>query len=66
MKVKVDSQAGTVYLRLDESAIVESEEVVPDVILDFNSEGRVVGVEMLDLSNRVSPDKLKVMELEAA
>lgn len=62
----MDSQAGTVYLRLDESAIVESEEVVPDVILDFNSEGRVVGVEMLDLSNRVSPDKLKVMELEAA
>lgn len=66
MKLKVDVEAGALYFRLDESAIVESEEVAPDVILDFNSEGRVVGVEMLGLSDRVSPDQLKVMEFEAA
>lgn len=66
MRLKVDKDSDALYFRLDESAIVESEEVAPGVILDFNSEGRVVGVEMLDLSNRVSPDKLKVMEFEAA
>jgi uncharacterized protein YuzE len=66
MRLKVDKDSDALYFRLDESAIVESEEVAPGVILDFNSEGRVVGVEMLDLSNRVSPEKLKVMEFEAA
>ena len=66
MKIKVDKDSDALYFRLDESAIVESEEVAPGVILDFNSEGRVVGVEMLGLSDRVSPDKLKVMEFEAA
>jgi len=54
------------YLRLDESAIVESEEVSPGVVLDFDSEGRVVGIEMLNISSRVAPDRLRVPEFEAA
>ena len=66
MRLKVDKDSDALYFRLDESAIVESEEVAPGVILDFNSEGRVVGVEMLGLSDRVSPEQLKVMEFEAA
>ena len=66
MRLKVDKESDALYFRLDESAIVESEEVAPGVILDFNDEGQVVGVEMLELSNRVAPDKLKVLEFEAA
>jgi len=66
MRLKVDKENDALYFRLDEASIVESEEVAPGVILDFNSEGRVVGVEMLNLSNRVAPDKLKVLEFEAA
>ena len=54
------------YFRLDESVIVESEEVAPGVILDFDGEGRVVGIEMLNLSSRVAADKLQIMEFEAA
>ena len=45
-------------LRLDESAIVESEEVQPGVVLDFNSDNRVVGIEMLNISKRVEREKL--------
>ena len=45
-------------MRLDESAIVESEEVQPGVVLDFNSENRVVGIEMLNISKRVEREKL--------
>ena len=66
MRLKVDKENDALYFRLDEASIVESEEVAPGVILDFNAEGRVVGVEMLNLSNRVTPDKLKVLEFEAA
>ena len=35
MKLKVDEQADALYLRLDDSEIVESEEVSPGVVLDF-------------------------------
>ena len=58
MKLKLDEETDTLYLRLDESAIVESEEVQPGVVLDFNSDNRVVGIEMLNISKRVEREKL--------
>lgn len=53
MRIKVDKTNDTLYFRLDESAIVASEEVQPGVILDFDANGKVVGVEILGLSTRV-------------
>jgi uncharacterized protein YuzE len=44
--------------------VVESEEVQPGVILDFNAEGKVVGIEMLNLSSRVAPEQLRVLQFE--
>ena len=35
IRLKVDKKAGALYLRLDDSAIVESEEVSPGVVLDY-------------------------------
>ncbi len=58
MKLKLDEETDTLYLRLDESAIVESEEAQPGVVLDFNSDNRVVGIEMLNISKRVEREKL--------
>ena len=52
MKLQVDRQADALYLRLDDSTIVESEEVSPGIILDYNAAQEVVGVEMLRLSQR--------------
>lgn len=62
MKLKVDQKADALYLRLDDSKIIESEEVLPGVILDFNADSQVVGVEILNLSRR-SP-KLNLRELQ--
>jgi len=64
MKLKVDKENDALYLRLDEAEIVESEEVQPGVILDFDKNNRVVGIEILALSTRVKPDMLKIVQLE--
>ncbi len=61
MRLHVDQEADALYLRLDESKIVESEEVSPGVVLDFNGDNQVVGVEILHLSRRAprwEPGKL--------
>ena len=50
MTLKVDERAAALYLRLDDSRIIESEEVSPGVVLDFNADNQVVGVEILNLS----------------
>ena len=64
MKLKVDRENDALYLRLDETAIVESEEVQPGVILDFNEDNQVVGIEILSLSKRVAPERLKLVQFE--
>ncbi len=64
MRLKIDKENDGLYFRLDEAAIVESEEVQPGVILDFNQEGQVVGIEILALSKRVDWEKLRVLQFE--
>jgi len=64
MKLKVDKENDALYFRLDESEIVESEEVQPGVILDFDAKGHVVGIEILQLSTRTQPEKLRVLHFE--
>ena len=65
MKMRVDKTADALYLRLDESVIVDSEEVSPGVVLDYNGANEVVGVEMLHLSKRSSALNLSALEFEA-
>ena len=54
MKLHIDKEADALYLRLDDSPIVESEEVAPGVVLDYNQANQVVGVEMLHLSQTLT------------
>jgi len=52
MKLSVDHEADALYLHLTDDKIVESDEVEPGIILDYDAENRVVGIEMLNLSFR--------------
>jgi uncharacterized protein YuzE len=42
IKLKVDEKADALYFRLDDSKIIESEEVSSGVLLDFNQDKQVV------------------------
>ena len=66
MKLKIDKENDALYFRLDESAIVESEEVQPGVILEFDKNNLVVGIEILNLSARIGQEKLNLLQLETA
>ncbi|MCY4527489.1 MAG: DUF2283 domain-containing protein [Chloroflexi bacterium] len=64
MKLNVDKEADALYLRLDDSPIVESEEVSPGIVLDYNESNEVIGVEMLHLSKRSSNLNLSALQFE--
>ena len=66
MKMHYDEQVDALYLSLDESDVVESEEVKPGIILDFNAAGEAVGIEVLDVKRRVPSADLKQLEFEVA
>ena len=52
MKLHLDTAADALYLRLDDSVIVESDEVAPGMVLDYNEHNQVVGFEVIGHSNR--------------
>ncbi len=66
MKLHVSKESDALYLRLDDSDIVESQEVSPGVVLDYNESNEVVGVEMLHLSKRSSTLNLSALQFEMA
>lgn len=55
MKLKVDQKADALYLSLTDAPASRSEEVSPGIIVDYDAQDHVVGVEMLYLSKR-APD----------
>jgi uncharacterized protein YuzE len=66
MKMQYDEKADALYLRLDDSTIVESEEVRPGIVLDFNGSKEVVGIEVLGLKRRVPSADLTQLKFEVA
>ncbi len=64
MKLTIDREADALYLDLDDAPAAESKEISPGVILDYNAQGKVVGIEMLYLSKRVAVEKLDRMQME--
>lgn len=66
MKMHYDEKSDALYLRLDESKIIESEEVQPGIVLDFDAKNQVVGVEILRVKERVPYADLKHLDFEVA
>ena len=64
MRLKVDEKNDVLYFRLDESAIVDSEEIKPGIILDYDANDNVVGIEILGIHKRVPLQMLKSLQFE--
>lgn len=55
MKVTYDTRTDTLSMILrDNAEIVESDEDKPGIVLDYDQEGNLVSLEILDASRRVS------------
>lgn len=54
MKVTYDAAVDVLRILLSDNPIEESDEDKPGVILDYDKEGNVVGLEILDASKRVA------------
>ena len=53
MKVKYDPEVDVLSILLSEAPVSESDEDKPGVILDYDANGNIVGLEILDASKRL-------------
>ena len=63
MKIEYDQQVDAMYIRVRAGTVVESEEIRPGVVFDYDVEGKVLGIEMLDVSERTDNPRELAMEL---
>ena len=66
MRLNLDEKADALYLRLDESPIVETAEVSPGMMLDYNAQKQVVGVEILNVSKRTPALNPRAFQFQTA
>ncbi len=63
MRVIYDAQTDTLTIILNETPVAESDEDKPGIILDYDVDGNVVSLEVLDASRRVVQPTQMVYEL---
>jgi uncharacterized protein YuzE len=66
MKVTIDPEADALYMRLSDTKIKDTEEVKPGIILDYDDDNNLVGIEILRISKRVPSATLKSVLIESA
>lgn len=57
MKFEYDPEVDALYVRLTDQKVVDSEQVQPGIILDFDKDGKVVAVEVLHASKQDRPSE---------
>ena len=55
MKLHYDKLEDAFHVRFDEGPYAESDEVEEGVILDYDKKGKIIGIEILDASKKLSP-----------
>ena len=64
MRIKVDLESDALYFRISEDAIEESEEINDGLIIDYDANGKVVGIEILNVKNKFKLEDLTGLKLE--
>ena len=63
MKISYDQATDSLYIHLADRVSVESDEVQDGVVLDFDTNGALVGIDLQHASERVDISKLLVSNL---
>ena len=59
MKLEYDRQADAIYIRLREAEVENTRELDDHVIIDLDANGRMVGIELLFVSDYLRPEDLE-------
>ena len=66
MEIQYDRASDMLYIGLRSRPSVESEEVVPGIVLDYDKDNGVVGIEITDSSKLADLTRLEVQGLATA
>ena len=59
MKITYDKEADAMYLSVARGKVKKTVEVNPRVIVDIGKKGKVIGIELLSVSEKMSKESLR-------
>ena len=63
MELNYYPETDSLYINLSEQSSVESQEISEGIVLDYNAEGRLVGIDIDNASHKVEMEKLILSKL---
>ena len=63
MKISYDKETDSLYIHLADRASVDSDEVNDGVVLDFDANGALVGIDVQHASQRADVNNLSISKL---
>ena len=51
-----DPETDAAFIRFGAAKVIESEEVSPSIVLDYDADGHIVGMEFLKASEQLPPE----------
>lgn len=64
MRVRYDEEADALYIRLRKGEYYESDEIQEGFILDYDIDGNIISIEILEASIHLAPADLSTMNFE--
>jgi len=64
MEIRYDPEADAMYIKLREGEYEISEEIREGIIVDFDKNNKIIGIEILDAKERLSPSSVAEMSFK--
>ncbi|MCL0058367.1 DUF2283 domain-containing protein [Dehalococcoidia bacterium] len=64
MRVRYDEQVDILYIRIKETPYHESDEIREGIIMDYDKDRNIIGIEILDASGYLAPEELSTVEFD--
>ena len=64
MKIEYSKEADAIYVYFKEDFVAKSREIEDGVVIDFDEKGQLIGIEVLDVSQRFSLSDIVNVNIE--
>ena len=64
MKIEYSKEADAIYVYFKEEFVAKSKEIEDGVVVDFDEKGQLIGIEVLDVSQRFSLSDIVNVNIE--
>jgi uncharacterized protein YuzE len=64
MKIEYSKEADAIYVYFKEEFVAKSKEIEDGVVIDFDEKGQLIGIEVLDVSQRFSLSDIVNINIE--